>query len=98
MFHYNTKKFTVAILVWLNYKNAYEYWNEQRQVIDNEMKDAMPAQGYADKLPNNTATTNTSSLFLQLKVTDLGICLPMVASGANVMVSLYIIIFSLCEE
>jgi len=26
-----------AILVWLNYKNAYEYWNEQRSNLTKEV-------------------------------------------------------------
>lgn len=26
-----------AILVWLNYKNAYEYWNEQRSSLNKEV-------------------------------------------------------------
>ena len=26
-----------AILVWLNYKNAYEYWNEQRSSLNTEV-------------------------------------------------------------
>jgi len=26
-----------AILVWLNYKTAYEYWNEQRTNLNNEV-------------------------------------------------------------
>lgn len=26
-----------AVLVWLNYKNAYEYWNEQRGSLNKEV-------------------------------------------------------------
>jgi len=33
-----------AILVWLNYKNAYEYWNEQRSSLNTEVLAAMPSQ------------------------------------------------------
>jgi len=33
-----------AILVWLNYKNAYEYWNEQRSSLNTEVLAAMPFQ------------------------------------------------------
>jgi hypothetical protein len=32
-----------AILVWLNYKSAYEYWNEQRSTLNTEVLAAMPA-------------------------------------------------------
>lgn len=27
----------IAVLVWLNYKNAYEYWNEQRASLNKEV-------------------------------------------------------------
>lgn len=29
-----------AVLVWLNYKNAYEYWNEQRSILNSEVLNA----------------------------------------------------------
>lgn len=32
-----------AILVWLNYKSAYEYWNEQRSSLNTEVLAAMPS-------------------------------------------------------
>ena len=100
-----------AVLVWLNYKNAYEYWNEQRLALNKEVQTA--TQQVFDKLPissiNPSASTSATSfnpmgagpgtgpgpsagtplsgaaggqaalgtLFLQLTVEDLGICLPM---------------------
>jgi len=33
-----------AILVWLNYKNAYDYWNDQRSALNTEVLAAMPPQ------------------------------------------------------
>lgn len=84
-----------AILVWLNYKNAYEFWNEQRLAIDNEMRDAIPATpggvAAADKPSVAATTASRSSLFLQLKVTDLGICLPLLTSG-SVVVSIRVVL------
>ena len=96
----------------MNYKNAYEYWNEQRLALNKEVQTA--TQQVMDKLPlgsiNPTATTAIpptggtagtgpqasaagagtplggagsggqpalGTLFLQVTVEDLGICLPM---------------------
>lgn len=41
--------FDKAVLVWLNYKNAYEYWNEQRMALNKEVQRA--TQQVIDKLP-----------------------------------------------
>lgn len=76
-----------AILVWLNYKNAYDYWTEQRGGWINE----------ADKLDKlgqltsqlGVGTPSLGTLFLQLTVDDMGICMPLntqqVISGGNSM-------------
>ena len=72
------KRFT-AVLVWLNYKNAYEYWNEQRLALNKEVQTA--TQQVIEKLPlgqiSQQAAPAIGTLFLQLTVDDLGICLPM---------------------
>lgn len=69
-----------AILVWLNYKNAYEYWSEKRANLNKEVLAAtqqvfekMPFGQFGHHLPSN----NLSTLFLQLTVEDMGICLPL---------------------
>ena len=77
------------MLVWLNYKNAYEYWNEQRLALNKEVQTA--TQQVIDKLPIGNITQQATSptlgtLFLQLTVDDLGICLPM-TSFSQVQVS-----------
>uniref|UniRef100_A0A182XZU0 Bridge-like lipid transfer protein family member 1 C-terminal domain-containing protein n=1 Tax=Anopheles stephensi TaxID=30069 RepID=A0A182XZU0_ANOST len=70
-----------AILVWLNYKNAYEYWTEKRANLNKEV--LMATQQVLEKVPfgqisHHLATTaNLSTLFLQLTVEDMGICLPL---------------------
>nr|CAD7425599.1 unnamed protein product [Timema monikensis] len=69
-----------AILVWLNYKNAYEYWNEQRSNLNKEVLTA--TQQVFEKVPFGQLTSQLSSphlgtLFLQLTVDDIGICLPL---------------------
>ncbi|XP_053696625.1 bridge-like lipid transfer protein family member 1 [Sabethes cyaneus] len=69
-----------AILVWLNYKNAYEYWTEKRANLNKEV--LMATQQVLEKVPfeklsQHLATANLSTLFLQLTVEDMGICLPL---------------------
>ena len=70
--------YLVAVLVWLNYKNAYEYWNEQRLALNKEVQAA--TQSVIDKLPLGIAQQSMPGLgmlFLQLTVDDMGICLPL---------------------
>ena len=75
----------VAVLVWLNYKNAYEYWTEQRLALNREVQTAthqllqkLPLGGHQFQNAAAAASpTETGTLFLQLTVEDLGICLPM---------------------
>ena len=77
--------YVTAVLVWLNYKNAYEYWNEQRLALNKEVQAA--TQQVMDRLPPLLTPSTAgiqpanqpqpSTLFLQLTVEDLGICLPM---------------------
>lgn len=68
-----------AILVWLNYKNAYEYWAEKRANLNKEVPTAsnvferMPFGQFSQHL----GATHLSTLFLQLTVEDMGICLPL---------------------
>jgi hypothetical protein len=65
-----------AILVWLNYKNAYEYWDEQRSNLQKEVLTA--TQQVFEKVPfTQIGTPNLGTLFLQLTVHDMGICLPL---------------------
>ncbi|XP_074602504.1 transmembrane protein KIAA1109 homolog tweek isoform X2 [Brevipalpus obovatus] len=65
-----------AVLVWLNYKNAYEYWNEQRGNLNTEVLYA--TQQVFDKMPqiSQMGSPTLGTLFLQLTIDDLGICLP----------------------
>ncbi|XP_015586515.1 uncharacterized protein KIAA1109 isoform X3 [Cephus cinctus] len=69
-----------AILVWLNYKNAYEYWNEKRANLNKEVLTA--TQQVLEKVPFGQLTSQLSAphlgtLFLQLTVDDMGICIPL---------------------
>ena len=68
-----------AVLVWLNYKNAYEYWNEQRASLNKEVLTA--TQQVFEKVPPlsslSSAANIKSNIFLKLTVNDIGICLPL---------------------
>lgn len=66
-----------AILVWLNYKNAYDYWNEQRSNLNKEVLTA--TQQVFEKVPFSQLSSSPylGTLFLQLTVDDMGICLPL---------------------
>lgn len=64
-----------AILVWLNYKNAYEYWAEKRANLNKEVLTA--TQQVFGQFSQHLGASNLSTLFLQLTVEDMGICLPL---------------------
>ncbi|XP_039764683.1 transmembrane protein KIAA1109 homolog isoform X1 [Pararge aegeria] len=66
-----------AILVWLNYKNAYEYWNEKRMNLTKEVLTATQQVFEKVQLTSNISPPHLSTLFLQLNVDDIGICLPL---------------------
>ncbi|XP_059164299.1 bridge-like lipid transfer protein family member 1 [Physella acuta] len=72
--------FDKAVLVWLNYKNAYEYWTEQRMALNKEVLTA--TRQVIDKLPHiaPAAAPSITTLFLQLTVDDMGICVPLLSS------------------
>ncbi|KAF7285801.1 hypothetical protein GWI33_009982 [Rhynchophorus ferrugineus] len=63
-----------AILVWLNYKNAYDYWNEKRANLNREVKEEKFQFG---QLTSQLSAPHLGTLFLQLTVEDMGICLPL---------------------
>uniref|UniRef100_A0A3Q4GX18 Bridge-like lipid transfer protein family member 1 n=1 Tax=Neolamprologus brichardi TaxID=32507 RepID=A0A3Q4GX18_NEOBR len=76
--------FDRAVLFWLNYKAAYDNWNEQRMALNKDIHVA--TKEVVDKLPGiqQTSAQAFSTLFLQLTVNDLGICLPITnTSQAN---------------
>ncbi|XP_050315619.1 transmembrane protein KIAA1109 isoform X2 [Anthonomus grandis grandis] len=63
-----------AILVWLNYKNAYDYWNEKRANLNRDVKEEKFQLG---QITSQLGTPHLGTLFLQLTVEDMGICLPL---------------------
>ncbi|XP_075785952.1 bridge-like lipid transfer protein family member 1 isoform X10 [Pelodiscus sinensis] len=68
--------FDRAVLFWLNYKAAYDNWNEQRLALHKDIH--MATKEVVDMLPGiqQTSAQAFGTLFLQLTVNDLGICLP----------------------
>ncbi|XP_039176154.1 transmembrane protein KIAA1109 homolog isoform X4 [Crotalus tigris] len=68
--------FDRAVLFWLNYKAAYDNWNEQRMALNKDIHRA--TKEIVDMLPGiqQTSAQAFGTLFLQLTVNDLGICLP----------------------
>ncbi|XP_058048398.1 bridge-like lipid transfer protein family member 1 isoform X3 [Ahaetulla prasina] len=68
--------FDRAVLFWLNYKAAYDNWNEQRMALNKDVHRA--TKEIVDMLPGiqQTSAQAFGTLFLQLTVNDLGICLP----------------------
>uniref|UniRef100_A0A672MMB9 Bridge-like lipid transfer protein family member 1 C-terminal domain-containing protein n=1 Tax=Sinocyclocheilus grahami TaxID=75366 RepID=A0A672MMB9_SINGR len=72
--------FDRAVLFWLNYKAAYDNWKEQRLALNSDIH--MATKEVVDKLPaiQQTSVQAFSTLFLQLTVNDLGICLPITST------------------
>ncbi|XP_065153130.1 bridge-like lipid transfer protein family member 1 isoform X4 [Paramisgurnus dabryanus] len=75
--------FDRAVLFWLNYKAAYDNWKEQRLALNSDIH--MATKEVVDKLPaiQQTSVQAFSTLFLQLTVNDLGICLPITSTSQN---------------
>ncbi|XP_077202628.1 bridge-like lipid transfer protein family member 1 [Paroedura picta] len=72
--------FDRAVLFWLNYKAAYDNWSEQRLALRKDIH--MATKEIVDMSPGIQPTSAQSSetLFLQLAVNDLGICLPITSA------------------
>ena len=71
-----------AILVWLSYKNAWEYWAEQRSSLNKEV--LIATQQVIQSVPlsqikEQISSQHVGTLFLQLNVTDIGVAIPMMA-------------------
>ena len=71
-----------AILVWLSYKNAWEYWAEQRSSLNKEV--LIATQQVIQSVPlsqikEQISSQHVGTLFLQLNVTDIGVAIPMMS-------------------
>ncbi|XP_077984720.1 bridge-like lipid transfer protein family member 1 [Glandiceps talaboti] len=76
LFYVQPIAFDKAVLIYLNYKNAYENWHEQI-ILNKEVKTA--TQAVFERLPHlpQPDPKTLGTLFLQLTVDDLGLCMPM---------------------
>ena len=86
--------FDKAVVIWMNYKNAYDYWQRQRAGFDGEIIDVVRGVGstfafspnsedsFERESPSfgvsNSGVSGGGNMFPQLTVDDLGICLPLV--------------------
>ncbi|XP_077202629.1 bridge-like lipid transfer protein family member 1 [Paroedura picta] len=72
--------FDRAVLFWLNYKAAYDNWSEQRLALRKDIH--MATKEIVDMSPGiqQTSAQALGTLFLQLAVNDLGICLPITSA------------------
>ena len=78
-------------MVWLNYRNAYERWDEQRRALNSEILEATQSvisQTTPLVMPSSSGVggadggSGGSTLFLQLTVNDIGVCIPLTPSYA----------------
>ncbi|UJR36630.1 hypothetical protein I4U23_029350 [Adineta vaga] len=66
-----------GILFWLNYKNTYEYWNEQRGAFTTPTSNALRKRPLMNVQTLPVATKNELNLMFQLDIIDLGIAIPL---------------------
>ena len=66
----------LGILFWLNYKNTYEYWNEQRGAFKTPTSDSTRFRSIVT-VPTSPATTKELNIMFQLHIVDLGIAIPL---------------------
>ena len=81
-----------AILFWLSYKNAWEYWTEQRLNLNKEVLAA--TEQVLEKVPLTQITSQLSAqhvgtLFLQLNVQDIGLCVPLTLDSGTLNTTKY---------
>ncbi|CAF1291838.1 unnamed protein product, partial [Adineta steineri] len=67
-----------GILFWLNYKNTYEHWNEQRGAFTTPTSHSIHKRPLVNVQPAQATTTTTDlNLMFQLDIIDLGIAIPL---------------------
>ncbi|CAF1574421.1 unnamed protein product, partial [Adineta steineri] len=63
-----------GILFWLNYKNTYEHWNEQRGAFTTPTSDSTRLRSIVN-VPTSPAPNRELNLMFQLHIVDLGIAI-----------------------
>jgi len=76
-----------AILVWLSYKNAWEYWAEQRSSLNKEV--LIATQQVIERVPisqikEQISSQHVGTLFLQLNVQDIGVAIPITTDSFGI--------------
>ena len=66
-----------GILFWLNYKNTYEHWNEQRGAFTTPSTDSTRLRSIVNVQNSPAATIKDLNLMFQLHIVDLGIAIPL---------------------
>ncbi|CAF1031213.1 unnamed protein product [Adineta ricciae] len=66
-----------GILFWLNYKNTYEHWNEQRGAFTTPTNNATRKRSLMNVQTLPAAIKNELNLMFQLDIIDLGIAIPL---------------------
>ena len=75
-FYWQSGAIDKGILFWLNYKNTYEYWNEQRGAFTTPASDSTRIRSIVN-VPTSPATIKELNLMFQLHIVDLGIAIPL---------------------
>ncbi|CAF3490546.1 unnamed protein product [Rotaria socialis] len=75
-FYWQSGAIDKGILFWLNYKNTYDYWNEQRGAFTTPTSDSRSIRSLVNVQPSPT-TTNELNLMFQLHIIDLGVAIPL---------------------
>ena len=76
-FYWQSGAIDKGILFWLNYKNTYEHWNEQRGAFTTLASDSTRLRSIVN-VPTSPATTSQElNLMFHLHIVDLGIAIPL---------------------
>ncbi|CAF5004036.1 unnamed protein product, partial [Rotaria sp. Silwood1] len=75
-FYWQSGAIDKGILFWLNYKNTYDYWNEQRGAFTTPTTDSTHIRSLVNVQPLPTKN-NELNLMFQLHIIDLGIAIPL---------------------
>ncbi|CAF3740732.1 unnamed protein product [Rotaria sordida] len=75
-FYWQSGAIDKGILFWLNYKNTYDYWNEQRGAFTTPTTDSTHIRSLVNVQPSPTKN-NELNLMFQLHIIDLGVAIPL---------------------
>ncbi len=76
-FYWQSGAIDKGILFWLNYKNTYEHWNEQRGAFTTPTTSDSTRIRSIVNVPTSPITTKELNIMFQLHIVDLGIAIPL---------------------